>query len=206
MGRKSTAREQLIEAAAALFHESGYHAVGVSEICARADVQKGSFYHFFDSKQGLALAVIEAHVKTWRQDLLDLQGGAGPPLERLGRHLRVFHERHDCRCQEGATMLGCPLGNLALELATHDETLRKALRDGLDLQVTAFERVLREARDRGDLAGEIDPAEAAQALVALVEGKLMFAKLHNDASPLASLVDDALRLVGAPASRETVPP
>lgn len=205
MGRKSHAREDLIEAAATLFHQGGYHAVGVSEICRRAGVQKGSFYHFFDSKQGLALAVIEAYVDSWRESLLDLQTGEGPPLERLERYLRNFQDLHDCRCQESGTMLGCPMGNLALELATHDEVLREALRDGFELTLTAFERVLREARDRGELAEELDPTEAAQALLALIEGKLMFAKLRNDARPLSHLPDQAFRLLVAPSPRQAVP-
>lgn len=206
MGRQSTADAQLIEAATTLFHGRGYHAVGVSEICAEAGVRKGSFYHFFDSKRDLALAVIKSHAERWRAGVFDLQAGDGPPLERLYRFLGALHQRHEHQCREGETILGCPLGNLALELATHDEALREAIGSSLELQVTAFERVLREARDRGELAAEIDPAEAAQALVALVEGKLMFAKLRNDAAPLASLGDDALRLLGTTRPRAPDPP
>ncbi len=198
MGRSSTAREDLVEAAASLFHERGYHAVGVSEICGRAGVHKGSFYHFFDAKQALALAVIDAYTEQVRKSMLELQAGEGRPLERLLRFFGSLHEALECECREGGTMLGCPLGNLALELATHDEELRDALRTSLELQVAAIERVLREARDRGDLEAELDPGAAASALVALVEGKLMFAKLQNDAGPLASLGDEAFRFLGVP--------
>ena len=59
MGRTSDARERLIEAAGDLWHRRSYTDVGVGEICAEAGVQKGSFYHFFPSKQDLALAVID---------------------------------------------------------------------------------------------------------------------------------------------------
>ena len=59
MGRTSDARERLVESCQALMHEKGYTAVGVGEVCSRAGVNKGSFYHFFPSKQDLALTVID---------------------------------------------------------------------------------------------------------------------------------------------------
>lgn len=61
MGRTSDAKDRLIAAAMELMYARGYTAVGVQEICDRAGVNKGSFYHFFPSKQALVLAVIEAH-------------------------------------------------------------------------------------------------------------------------------------------------
>ncbi|MFD6676979.1 TetR/AcrR family transcriptional regulator [Rhodococcus zopfii] len=46
MGRFSDARERLLAASGDLMHQLGYAAIGVAEICARAGVRKGSFYHF----------------------------------------------------------------------------------------------------------------------------------------------------------------
>ena len=60
MGRTSNARERLIESASELWHSRSYADVGVNEICEHAGVRKGSFYHFFASKQDLALAVIDS--------------------------------------------------------------------------------------------------------------------------------------------------
>ena len=200
MGRTSTAFGKLVDAAAALFYERGYHSVGVSEICAAAGVQKGSFYHFFDSKRALALAVIEAYAKEMEDELEELQPGHGTPLERLRSFLAGLHERLHAECQNGSTLQGCPLGNLALELATQDSELRDALKTGFDAQLAAFESLLREAREQGEIPPDIAPAEAALSLVALLEGKLLFAKLLNDADPLAGVETEALRLLGAGAA------
>jgi TetR/AcrR family transcriptional repressor of nem operon len=52
-------RDRLIAAATALFHNVGYHAVGVQTLCDEAGVAKGSFYHFFDSKEDLTLAAVD---------------------------------------------------------------------------------------------------------------------------------------------------
>ena len=66
MGRTSNAKSRLIAMAMALMYVRGYPAVGVHEISTRAGVYKGSFYHFFPSKQALVLAVIDtygAHIR-----------------------------------------------------------------------------------------------------------------------------------------------
>ena len=49
-------RDKLLDAATRLFHENGYQAVTVNDICEAAQLTKGAFYHHFDSK----LAVLEA--------------------------------------------------------------------------------------------------------------------------------------------------
>ena len=74
MGRTSDARSRLIESAFALWFRRSYADVGVSEICAAAGVQKGSFYHFFPSKTDLAVAVVDEVEQQFRTEV------AGPYL------------------------------------------------------------------------------------------------------------------------------
>ena len=52
-------RQRLLDAAGELIHASSYREVGVQQICDRAGVRKGSFYHFFPSKRDLALASLD---------------------------------------------------------------------------------------------------------------------------------------------------
>ena len=55
--RDTTTKDRLIESAAHVLHQRSYGSVGVDELCERAGVRKGSFYHFFESKRDLALVV-----------------------------------------------------------------------------------------------------------------------------------------------------
>ena len=63
MGRTSDAKDRLMQAALSLLWEENYGGVTVDDICKRAEVKKGSFYHFFESKADLAVAAYEDH---WR--------------------------------------------------------------------------------------------------------------------------------------------
>lgn len=197
MGRTSDARDRLMESAGELLHEKGFNAVGISEICDRAGVNKGSFYYFFPSKRKLALEVVDCWWHQSREFLEQGLLGEEPPLERLRRYFDRLLEHHVAACREHGRQIGCPLGNLALELSAQDSLLRDRLLQAFEGQIGYFERLLREARDRGDLPGGGEPRRLAESLVALIEGKIMLSKMRDDTAPLTDLGDAALRLIGA---------
>src|SRR3954466_4526859 len=85
MGRSSDAREKILEAAQRLIELRGYSALGVAEICKTAGVPKGSFYYFFESKEALALAVIDEHWADQKRTSERALNGDTEPLQRLRR-------------------------------------------------------------------------------------------------------------------------
>src|SRR3954467_1897030 len=94
MGRASDADERLMEAALDLIWEESYGTVTIDDICKRADVKKGSFYYFFESKAALAVAALE---RMWEQDWkpsLDAQFSSSiDPLKRLTSYLEAIYPR-----------------------------------------------------------------------------------------------------------------
>ncbi len=197
MGRTSDARERLIGAAGDLWHRRSYTDVGVSEICETAGVQKGSFYHFFPSKQDLALAVIDDR---WQElgagRLQALMTSDLAPLERLRQFIeRGLATQFELKSALGVTP-GCSFGNLAVELSCVDEVLRERL----ERLFEEWAGLLRIALDDAVAAGEIPPTDtdrAARALVAYVEGLSVMVKTADDPAAVADIAPMALRLVGA---------
>jgi TetR/AcrR family transcriptional repressor of nem operon len=90
---RSDARDRLVQAAIDLIWNASYGAVSVDAICERAEVRKGSFYHFFASKDDLVVAALEAHWNTRRPLLDEIFSAARPPLERLRRYFAYVVER-----------------------------------------------------------------------------------------------------------------
>ncbi|MDH6212897.1 TetR/AcrR family transcriptional regulator [Streptomyces pseudovenezuelae] len=196
MGRTSDAREKVLGAARTLIEGRGYSALGVAEICKAAGVPKGSFYYFFESKEALALAVVDEHWAGQRRDWTRILGGDGEPLGRL-RQLFEETEAGQRAVQQGCgTVSGCLFGNLTLELSNQTEAVRIRLQEIFDAQVDMVEAVVAEARDRGDI-DVTDPHEAARAVVAQLEGQVMFAKLYNSTERLGPLWQNCLALLGA---------
>jgi TetR/AcrR family transcriptional repressor of nem operon len=196
MGRTSDAREKILSAALSLIELHGYSALGVAEICKAADVPKGSFYYFFESKEALALAVIDERwadqERTWRHILT----GQAEPLQRL-RQLFVATEAAQLAGQQNCgTVSGCLFGNLTLEMSNHTEAVRGRLQEIFEAQVDLVAPVIAEARARNEVT-VADPREAARSVVAQLEGQVLFAKLYNNTQLLGPLWANCLALLGA---------
>lgn len=192
MGRVSDARERLVSAAANLILRAGYEAVGVQEICHRAGVRPGSFYHFFKSKRDLLLVVIERFNEghRGRRALVDQL----PPLKRIQTLFRISAEHHLSIAEATGHVQGCTIASLSLELSARDEVVREALRGNFNEWLGFFDATLREAVARGELPA-IDTVRAAEALLAYLEGALVLAKTYNSTAMLERLCAQALDIV-----------
>ncbi|MBO3662479.1 TetR/AcrR family transcriptional regulator [Microbacterium stercoris] len=195
MGRTSDARERLLAAALSLFAEKSYSAVGIAEICARAGVQKGSFYYFFPSKEALALATIEDHWIRQKSDWASILHGEGSPLERLHRLFDATTQIQADALAGTGTVTGCLFGNLALEVGAISEPIRERLQGVFAEQVEMITSHLEQAVASGEIE-PVDTVAAAKSIVAQLEGLILFAKLFNDPAQLDAMWASSLRLVG----------
>ncbi|MEW2513930.1 TetR/AcrR family transcriptional regulator [Streptomyces sp. NPDC046870] len=196
MGRTSDARKKILDAAQSLIELRGYSALGVAEICKAAGVPKGSFYYFFESKEALALAVLDEHWETQRGDWTRVLQGDGEPLSRLRRLFEETEAGLLAGQQSCGTVSGCMFGNLTLELSNQTEPIRERLQHIFDAQVEMVEKVVTEAQERGEVTVG-DAGDAARSIVAQLEGQVMFAKLYNTTSTLGGLWANCLALLNA---------
>jgi TetR/AcrR family transcriptional repressor of nem operon len=197
MGRTSDARSKILEAAHSIIERRGYEAMGVAEICKAAGVPKGSFYYFFESKENLALAVLDDHWTTERDRWQRLLGNSKkPPLQRLRQLFRATAAGLRAGQNNCGTVSGCLLGNLTLELSNQTELIRARLQDIFEAQVQMVEIVITEGQSRGDVTVR-DAHEAARSVVAQLEGQVLFAKLYNNPRRLDTLWANSLALLGA---------
>ncbi|MEU4334695.1 TetR family transcriptional regulator C-terminal domain-containing protein [Micromonospora lupini] len=198
MGRTSDARNKILETAATLLEQRGYSALGVAEICATAGVPKGSFYYFFESKQALALTVIDEHWADQRRRWVELLGSDHEPLRRLRDLFEATEEVQRVGQRKAGLVTGCLFGNLALELSNQAEEVRRRLQEIFEAQIDLVERVIVEAKDRGQAGPSVDAHEAARSLVAQIEGRALLAKLLNDPAQLEALWRNGLDLLQVP--------
>lgn len=177
--KKIDTRTRLLAAASDLIWSGSFHAVGVDEICRRADVRKGSFYHFFPSKTELAAAALEASWEQVRDGVFDPLFAEGEPglsrlVELIGAVDRFQRGEHEAR----GVYLGCPFGSVGQEMAHQDERLQAVVDAVFEGHVDYFERALAEAVERGE-ARPGDLRNRARSLFALFEGALLVAKVGN---------------------------
>jgi TetR/AcrR family transcriptional regulator, transcriptional repressor for nem operon len=182
MRRKNDAHERLIASAIELIHARSYGAVSVEDLCARAGVQKGSFYYFFPSKRDLVLAAIDFQWEQFQQMLLEPEV---PPQERLARFFTLL-ANDECMDPSGTgSILGCPFGNLAVELGTQDPIIRARVQEVFAGICAYLESALRELDVEAQTG--MNAADTAQAMLAYYEGIMVVAKATNDAGRIGQL-------------------
>jgi len=195
MGRTSDAREKLIESAVELIHSRSYSEVGVNELCKHAGVKKGSFYHFFPSKQDLTLAALDQFMEMFRREFSGPSfAGDLPASERIQQVFEVMYQHQRTTLDATGHVWGCPVGNLALELSTQDEPIRQKVQQVFEMMMEMVEQLLREAVSDGDLP-ELDITITAQALLAYIEGVLLISKTWNDPEIIRQLATKVPQLL-----------
>jgi TetR/AcrR family transcriptional repressor of nem operon len=197
MGRNSDARERLLCAIRATLWEHGYGATTVDAICTRADVRKGSFYHFFDSKADLAVAALRED-RPARRALLDrLFSPTLPPLERIRTYCTDLYSTQKRLHRDTGCVLGCPLFSLGAEVGPSEPALRRLVTELLADYLLYFASAIREAQERGELPPG-DAEARARCLHAFIQGTLTHARIANDPALLRPLADRALAWLRLP--------
>jgi TetR/AcrR family transcriptional repressor of nem operon len=187
MGRTSSARQRLLNAASDLLWEKSYHSVTVDEVCARASVRKGSLYHFFDSKSALTVAVLQHLWKTVAEPAYDKHFSlANPPLARITNFLGWLQRLQLEKYGELGSVLGWPFFTLGCELGAREPAINKTLCDIESAELSYFESAILDAIDQDAIEPGI-PREEALSLRAAIEGILGRARILNDLDELSSL-------------------
>jgi TetR/AcrR family transcriptional regulator, transcriptional repressor for nem operon len=178
VGRSSDARERLVRTAARLFLARSYQAVGVDELCAAADVRKGSFYYFFRSKSELAKAVIDRHaLALWaRLDEAGATGGTACAAVRLHAVADAVGAIQANFERQFGAVVGCPFGNLAAEVASTDDALHEHLATVFADWEGRLATIWREAQEERILRPGADPGMLARMMIAQFQGMILLAK------------------------------
>jgi TetR/AcrR family transcriptional repressor of nem operon len=199
MGRVSDARERLIEATIDLIWTESYGAVSVDAICERARVKKGSFYHFFKSKDELVIAALESHWQS-RKPILDaLFPPSVPPLERLRNYFSYVYTRQlELKARHGR-FVGCFYSAVGIECgARQNPAIARKVQDILSNYHKYYERALRDAVKSGLRID--DPGSKSKALFAFMEGVLTQARIQDDVEQIRNLGASAFRFLGVEAA------
>src|SRR5579862_6516066 len=187
MGRMSDARARLLSSAGELIYALGYQGASVEEVCERARVKKGSFYHFFPSKQALTLAALDAQWNLMRAALVEPAFASDlPPLERIQRFFDAMVEASADEQRQIGQIGGCRFGNLVAEMGSQDPKIRQQVWSVFQAITTYFEKALEEALNAGDVSN-INPRVTALALLAYMEGVLLLGRASHDADVMRQL-------------------
>ncbi|WP_205695644.1 TetR/AcrR family transcriptional regulator [Conexibacter sp. SYSU D00693] len=182
-----SAREQLRDAMADLLWERGYAATSPRDVLARAGVGQGSMYHHYAGKHDLALDAFSSVAQEMAGQTSELDGD-GSPLERIIRYLTV--PRPGTR--------GCRVGRMTQDpQVVADPELLTVVAEAFATVLRRWEAVIAEAVEVGELPADVDPADLARTLAAVLQGGYVLARAQGDQEPMDAAVRGAVSLLEA---------
>ena len=173
-------RARLLDTAAQLFQERGYHATGMREIMTVSGVSSGALHHHFPTKDSLGLAVIADRVaptvrETWIDPVRNSKSFSKGVAAIFADLIRSIERRGVVR--------GCPLNNLAVELSYASPQFREPLQAVFKEWGTALADRLSRTRE-GARLDRARRSAAADFVIATYSGAMNLAKATQSASSL----------------------
>ncbi|MFC3550627.1 TetR/AcrR family transcriptional regulator [Lysobacter cavernae] len=173
-------RQHILDVAQPLLLRKGFTAVGLAEILATARVPKGSFYHYFGSKEAFGEAVLEAYFADHLARMDALLTLPGPAAQRL---IGYFHDWLDSQAGDGARSR-CLAVKLGAEVCDLSESMRAVLERGTRSVVERLARCIEAGKADGSLPAALDAHAVALTLYQSWLGASLLAKIARERAPL----------------------
>lgn len=174
-------KEKLLEAAQCLMLAKGFAATTVDEICEQAGLTKGSFFHYFDSKDHLGDALLSRFCESSQKMHRGFCADEKDPLKRVYRYIDgAIALAKDPRMSQG-----CLLGVFAQEMSQSHPKMRSACKKGFEGWAGHFSAELAKAKAQYAPRAAFKPKELAEYLIAVMEGAMILGKARGDMRVMA---------------------
>jgi len=183
---KQDSRTAMLEIGMDIMLEKGYSNTGIQEILTAINMPKGSFYHYFDSKENYAVEVIHHYEQKHTADFMRiLNNRKQTPLTKL----KSFCETGKKTLSAQECRKGCLIGNLSQEMSDQSEVLRQEL----SIIVNKWRDMFAACISEGQKSGEITKRWKADALAELFlsswTGAVLRAKTLKNTKPLEVFIN-----------------
>jgi TetR/AcrR family transcriptional repressor of nem operon len=168
-----TTKAKILDAAQDLIQTRSFHGFSFQDLADRVGIRKPSLYHHFDSKDAIALAVLE-RAADWVRTHMTKVGGEDPAAQ-LERYFEMFRDIQG----KGERM--CPGGSFASVFGCVSSSVQSALHRFTKLHLDLLERIIREGSEHGQfqIKGQ-RPRDVAMQIFAGAQGALIIGRLTGD--------------------------
>jgi TetR/AcrR family transcriptional repressor of nem operon len=181
------AKEKILTEATKLIHSKGFNNTSIQDILDAASVTKSNFYYHFESKDRLGFDVITHRMRQFNELIIEPSlGDSGlGAIERLDR----FLDKMLAIASKPEGELGCPFGNLAQEMSTIHEPLRKSLSEFFVAYALRLEECFEDGKKLGEFRPELPSRALAEFMLAQMQGSFLLRKTHKDVGIMKSNIE-----------------
>jgi TetR/AcrR family transcriptional repressor of nem operon len=191
----SETRTSILAAGQRLMAGKGFSAVGLNEVLSDIGVPKGSFYHYFASKEAFGEAMLDRYFDDY---LAELDETLRKPGQTMAQRLTTYWQNW----QETQSFLDCQGKCLAVklgaEVADLSEPMRLALKQGTAGITSRLARAIETGVAEGSLSIDGDPARIAESLYQLWLGASVMVKIARNRQPFESAMNTTRMILHLP--------
>jgi len=189
---RGNARDRLLEAARDVIRAKGFAATTIDDLCREADVTKGAFFHHFESKEALGVAV----ARYW-SDTTGALFETAPyhaPDDPLDRVLAYIDFRRSIIAGDIPAWT-CVAGTMTQEIYMSSPAIRDACAESILGHAATLEPDIAAAMAARGMSGDFSAASLARHTQAVLQGAFILAKASGDADLARESVDHLRRYV-----------
>lgn len=175
-------KERILDAAVGIVLEKGFSGVGINEILKAVNVPKGSFYHWFASKEQFGVELLRyfgRQAQAWTRKWLEKKETLPNAYERLV----AFHEAKISSMIEHDCQQVCLVGKLSAEVSSWSEPMRRQVAENHAEIIILLRHVIEEGQAQGSIRRSLDAAQAAGILFDVWQGAYLRSTTQIQAQP-----------------------
>lgn len=185
-------RQGILDVGQRIMAAKGYSAVGLNEILATAGVPKGSFYHYFGSKDAFGEALLDSYFATYLEELDQILTLPGLNMaQRLLKYWETWQHTQSFEDCQGK----CLAVKLGVEVADLSEAMRAVLKRGTSGIIDRLAQAIETGVAEGSLKATGEPYAVAQSLYQLWIGASMMVKITKSVQPFETAVSTTRQLL-----------
>lgn len=173
-------RQRILDAAAQIIGKKGFAAVGLNEVLSSAKVPKGSFYHYFNSKDAFGQALLESYFQTY---LAEMDQIFGPGTSSEGQKLMTYWQRWLDSQTRDHDFGKCLVVKLGAEVADLSESMRLELERGTAQVIKRLTATLSRGLEDRSFVFSDTPETLALRLYQMWLGASVMAKITRTNAP-----------------------
>jgi TetR/AcrR family transcriptional repressor of nem operon len=182
----SDTRRSILDAGQRIMAGKGFSAVGLNEVLAAAGVPKGSFYHYFASKDAFGEALLDSYFEEYLAEIDEtLRRPDLTMAQRLMDYFRQWQKNQSFSDCQGK----CLAVKLGAEVADLSEAMRLTLKKGTSGIISRLERAIEAGKAEGSLSIDGDPHGVAQSLYQLWLGASVMVKIVRSTRPFEAAME-----------------
>ena len=186
-----TTKQQIIDSGYALISQKGFTHVGLSQILKVANVPKGSFYHYFSSKEQFGEVIIQQYFQDYLHSIQILFSTSDQ--DSYHKLMAYWQQWEDTQTNQQCSQQ-CLVVKLSAEVADLSETMRLALKTGANAVIKHITTCIQAGIEDGSVR-PMDSFSTAEMLYQMWLGASLLNKLYRDGSAINNAMERTRKIL-----------